>query len=73
MVLVCLPSNALSQHLTWVSRTLDEGYLLTAAPPDLERGVPPLGPPPPVQQPILGGGVASYSVACLLINSISIY
>ena len=27
--------------------TLDEGYLLTAAPPDLERGVPPLGPPVP--------------------------
>ena len=25
--------------------TLDEGYLLTAAPPDLERGVFPLGPP----------------------------
>ena len=28
--------------------TLDEGYLLTAAPPDLERGVAPLGPPAPV-------------------------
>ena len=25
--------------------TLDKGYLLTAAPPDLERGVAPLGPP----------------------------
>ena len=25
--------------------TLDEGYLLTAAPPDLERGVASLGPP----------------------------
>ena len=25
--------------------TLDEGYLLTAAPPDLERGVAPLSPP----------------------------
>ena len=25
--------------------TLDEGYLLTAAPPNLERGVAPLGPP----------------------------
>ena len=29
--------------------TLDEGYLLTAAPPDLERGIAPLGPPAPVQ------------------------
>ena len=34
MVSVCLPSDALSQHyrLTWVSPTLDVGYLLTAAP-----------------------------------------
>ena len=38
--------------------TLDEGYLFTAAPPDLEHGVAPLGPPAPVQQPLLGGGVA---------------
>ena len=28
--------------------TLDEGYLLTAAPPDLERGVASLGPPAPM-------------------------
>ena len=27
--------------------TLNEGYLLTAAPPDLERGVAPLSPPVP--------------------------
>ena len=27
--------------------TLDEGYLLTAAPPDLERGVASLSPPAP--------------------------
>ena len=27
--------------------TLDEGYLLTAAPPDLELGVAPLSPPVP--------------------------
>ena len=38
--------------------TLDEGYLLTAAPPDLERGVAPLGPPVPAQPPLLGCGVA---------------
>ena len=29
--------------------TLDKGYLLTAAPPDLECGVVPLGPPAPAQ------------------------
>ena len=33
--------------------TLDEGYLLTATPPDLERGVAPLGPPVPAQPPLL--------------------
>ena len=40
-------------RLTWVSLTFDEGYLLTAAPPDLERGVAPLGPPAPTQPPLL--------------------
>ena len=39
--------------------TLDEGYLLTAAPPDLEGGVAPLGPPAPVQPPLLERGVAT--------------
>ena len=61
VVLVCLPSDALSQHLlsylgfSYLGRgvslhgcsskvqplllTLDEGYLLMAAPPDLECGV----------------------------------
>ena len=38
--------------------TLDEGYLLTAVPPDLERGIAPLGPPAPTQPPLLGCGVA---------------
>ena len=38
--------------------TLDEGYLLTAAPSDLERGIAPLGPPAPAQPQLLGGGVA---------------
>ena len=38
--------------------TLDEGYLLTAAPPDFERGVAPLGPPAPMQPLLLGCGVA---------------
>ena len=82
MVSVCLPSDALSQHLLsyldfsylgrgvslhgWSSKAL----LLTlddVAPPDLERGVAPLGPPVPVQPPLLGCGVAplgrSYTVA----------
>ena len=80
MVSVCLPSDALSQHLPsylgfsylgcvvslhgWSSKaqplllTLDEGYLLTTAPPDLECGIASLGPPAPVQPPLLGHGVA---------------
>ena len=45
-------------RLTWVSLNLDEGYLLTTAPPDLERGVAPLGPPVPRQLLLLGPGVA---------------
>ena len=66
MVSVCLPSDALSQHLPSylgfsylgpgvslqgcsskvqpLLLTLDEGYLLTATPSDLERGVAPLSP-----------------------------
>ena len=80
VVSVCLPSDALSQHLpsylgfSYLGHgvslhgcsskaqplllTLDEVYLLTAAPPDLERGVAPLGPPAPAQPPLLGCGVA---------------
>ena len=75
MVLVCLLSDALSQHLpsylgsSYLGRgvslhgysskaqplllTLDEGYLFTAAPPDLELGVAPFGPPAPTQQLLL--------------------
>ena len=34
--------------------TLDEGYLLTAAIPDLQCGIAPLGPPAPAQPPLLG-------------------
>ena len=67
MVSVCLPSDALLQHLPsylgfsylghgvslhgssskaqLLLLTLDEGYLLTAALPDLQRGIAPLGPP----------------------------
>ena len=33
--------------------TLDEGYLLTAVPPNLERGIAPLGPPVPTQPRLL--------------------
>ena len=83
MVSVCLPSDALLQHLpsnlsfSYLGRgvslhgcsskaqllllTLEEGYLLTAAPPNLERGVAPLGPPAPTQPPLLGHGVAPLS------------
>ena len=71
MVSVCLPSDALLQHLpsylgfSYLGRgvslhscsskaqpmllTLDEGYLLTAALPDLKRGIASLGPPVPAQ------------------------
>ena len=69
MVSVCLPSDALLQHLpsylgfSYLERgvslhgcsskaqplllTLDEGYLLTAAVPDLQSWIAPLGPTAP--------------------------
>ena len=37
--------------------TLDEGYLLTAALSDLQRGIAPLGPRAPVQPLLVGRGV----------------
>ena len=75
MVSVCLPSDALLQHLpsylgfSYLGRgvslhgcsnkaqllllTLDEGYLLTTALPDLQRGIAPLSPPMPTQPLLL--------------------
>ena len=75
MVSVCLPSDALLQHLpsyldfSYLGRgvslhgcssraqplllTLDEGYLLTAALPDLQHGIASLGAPMPAQPPLL--------------------
>ena len=75
MVSVCLPSDALLQHLpsylgfSYLGHgvslygcsskaqplllTLDEGYLLTAALPDLQHGMAPLGPPVPAQPLLL--------------------
>ena len=80
MVSVCLPSDALLQHLpsylgfSHLGRglslhgcsskvqslllTLDEGYLLTAALPDLHRGIAPLGHLAPTQPRLLGRGVS---------------
>ena len=80
MVSVCLPSDALLQHLPSylgfsypghgvslhgcsskaqpLLLTLDKGYLLTTALPDLQRGIAPLGPPAPEQPLLLGRGVA---------------
>ena len=75
MVSVCLPSNALLQHLPSylgfsylgcevflhgcsskaqpLLLTLDEGYLLTTAIPDLEHGIALLDPLAPVQPLLL--------------------
>ena len=80
IVSVCLPSDALLEHLpsylgfSYLGRgvslhgcsskaqplllTLDEGYLLTVTPHDLERGIVPRGSPAPMQPLLLGRGVA---------------
>ena len=47
--------------------TFDEGYLLTAAPPDLECGVAPLGPSTPTQPPLLGLGLLLMSLVAFLV------
>ena len=79
MVSVCLPFDALLQHLqsylgfSYLGHgvslhgcsskaqplllTLDEGYLLTAALPDFQHGIAPLGPPAPAKPQLLGRGV----------------
>ena len=79
MVSVCLPSDALLQHLPsylgfsylghglslqgyssevqLLLLTLDKGYLLTTALPDLQCGIVPLGPPTPTQSRLIGRGV----------------
>ena len=78
MVSVCLPADALLQHLpsylgfSYLGRGVSlqgcsskaQPLLLTleeVAPPDLERGVAPLGPPALVQPPLFGRGVAPLS------------
>ena len=50
--------NGCSSKVQLLLLTLDEGYLLTATPPDLERGIAPLGPPEPMHPRLLGRGVA---------------
>ena len=49
-------SSWLLQQSAVLLLTLDEGYLLTAALPDLQRGIAPLGPPAPSQPRLLGHG-----------------
>ena len=83
MVSVCLPSEALLQHLLSylgfsylgcgvsllgcsskgqpLLLTLDEGYLLTATPPDLVCVIAPLSLPAPAQLLLLCRGVAPLS------------
>ena len=46
--------------------TLDEGYLLTAALPDLQRGRAPLGPPAPKHPRLLGCGVAIANIRWIM-------
>ena len=51
-------SSRLLQQSAAAALTLNEGYLLTAAPPDLECGLAPLSPPAPVQLLLLTLGEA---------------
>ena len=51
-------SSWLLQQSAATAPYLEEGYLLTDAPPDLEHGLTPLGPRVSVQPLLLGHGVA---------------
>ena len=51
-------SHSSSSKVQLLLLILDKGYLLTAAPPDLEHGIAPLVPPAPTQLLLLGCGVA---------------
>ena len=54
-----MPSHN-TYHLTWVSLTFDDWYLVTATPPDLVRGLAPLSPPAPARPPLHGHGVVPH-------------
>ena len=95
MVSVCLPSDALLQHLPsylgfsylWrgvslhgcsskaqpLLLTLDEGYLLTAALPDLQCGIAPLGPLVPAQPQHITLTFFSYWFILLLKYHVELY
>ena len=49
-----VPLHGCSTKVQPLLLTLDDGYLLIAAPPDLERGVASLGPPAPCAAALLG-------------------
>ena len=50
--------HSCSSKAQWLLLTLDEGYLLTTALPDLQRGIAPRGPSVPAQPPLLRRGFA---------------
>ena len=52
------PLHGCSSKVQLLLLTLDQGYLLKDAPPDLGHGVAPLSPPAPTQLLLLGRGVA---------------
>ena len=57
-------SSRLLQQSTATAPYLGLGYLLTTALPDLQHGMAPLGPPMPMQPPLLGCGVDHVYLKC---------
>ena len=62
--------SCLAKH-SHCSLTLDKWYLLTAALPDRQRGIAPLGPPAPVQPPLLGRGLLLLAAALGLVRGVA--
>ena len=59
-------SSRLLQQSAAAAPYLGQGVSPHSAPPDLERGVAPLGLPAPMQLPLLGCGVAPLGPECTL-------
>ena len=67
-----MPSHN-TYHLTWVSLTLDEGYLLRATPPDLGHVLAPLGRHPDLRRVLLGIlNSAKIKIICVFKISLSL-
>ena len=63
-----VPLHGCSSKAQSLLLTLDEGYLLTATPPDLESGIAPLGPPAPAQIWVILVGLSTFLIPIEIVS-----